>query len=193
MDKKQSTSSKISSYKNVSMGIIILTIILLVVLSVTTGVLERSWHFIQVKAGYISENKTLVTFYQWNAPNGEMIISRKKPDSEKYTVFLASPEIQATEYDIDPKLVQDGHAARKELMTRKIDSESDDLTLQQSEMERNKREREADKQTNCDSIYNRIERLEKAFENYSMKSDELNSNQEKLREAKWQKQKYKCD
>ena len=193
MDKKQSTSAKISSYKNVSMGIIILTIILLVVLSVTTGVLERSWHFIQVQTGYIKEDNRLVTFYQWLSPNGEMIISKTKPTQGNFTTFLASSDLQETNYDIDPILIKKGQSARDELLTRKQGLDSEVLTVQQVKAQNNKLNREYDKRFKCERVGNEIKRLEDKFEKYSMEDNEFSFYQEKLRNAKWEKQQLKCN
>jgi hypothetical protein len=72
-------------------------------LYITTNILQATYQKVERWASNFNQKE--VTFYQWTASNGEMIISRERPLVEDYISFSASPDLLESKNDVDPALI----------------------------------------------------------------------------------------
>lgn len=97
--------------------ILIVLTIAVVITYATTDLLERGYQYTNEMI-FASDNQQVI-YYQWTDNNGEMVVSRIKPDSEvEYISFQASEDLINTENDVDQTLINKGNDYRASMSQR---------------------------------------------------------------------------
>jgi hypothetical protein len=174
------------------MSIIILILIAVVASLAFSGRLSTLVDFVQVKVGLKSETKEMVTYYQWTTSQGEMKVSRTPPPHNNYITFDASEDLQKTDYDIDPEVIAKGQRSREQLTTYMDNGQVSNSHSKESSAARDKAIRSSKANSKCEKINADIYFASQKMSDDSLDARDFDYYQKQLRDAKWEKVKYKC-
>lgn|GEM_PF-3149044 len=82
-----------------------------------TDYLQQAKAFLDKQVFNSSSNHQMVTFYQWTSPDGEVIVSRSKPNyTENFISFQASADLMTNDHQIDPNLLTQSQDYREQVL-----------------------------------------------------------------------------
>ena len=177
-------NSQSSSVKIIRI-IVAIVIFGVIVIGFGGGYFQQGYQFIKSKIS--SEDKQLITYYQWSDKNGQVVISRSKPKLvEDYITFQGSADLMVTNYDIDPELIEKGNKYRSQLESKNRPSiQQSTQAFEQSIESIEKNLAKIEQSEYCDDLANQVEQLEdQTKDRQSYQS--LDSIKEELRDLRYE-------